>query len=104
MQKIIYIQRYIYLYKANYIIKDKDLSKLFRINVKKIIKKYRELFDNYCFKINDDYLIKKDGIVLITMLDNSYYLIDITNIIIIAIECLEKINSNFLNKISIDNN
>lgn len=105
MQEFLYIQNIIYVYKDNYIIKDIDLSKLFKINVRRIIKKYKNLFDNnYCFKINNIYLLKKEGIVLITMLINSYYLIEITDSILIIIDILKSINkNNILNKVSINN-
>lgn len=106
MQQILYIQKYIYIYKDNYIIKDMDLSNLFKIDIIKIIKKHYKLFDiNYCYKNNNHYLLKKEGIILIAMLINSYYLIEITSIILDTIEMLEKINSKtILYKISMDNN
>ena len=106
MQQILYIQKYIYIYKDNYTIRDIDLSNLFNIDIRKIIKKHYKIFDdNYCYRINNHYLLKKEGIILISMLINSYYLIEITSIILDTIEMLEKINKKIiLNKISIDNN
>ena len=101
MKEIIYIQKYIYKYKNNYVIKDKDLNKLFNLDVVKIIKKYKKLFNiNYCYKLKNNYLLKQDGIVLISIIVNSFYIVEITGYILDTLYALEKINNLALNKIS----
>ena len=103
MKEIIYIQKYIYKYKNDYVIIDKDLSKLLNINVSKLIKKYKKLFNiNYCYKLKDNYLLKQDGIVLISLILNSFYIVEITSYILDTLYTLEKINDNVLNKISME--
>ena len=99
--KIIYIQKYIYKYKEDYVIIDKDLSKLFNINIKEIINKNKKIFNEYyLFNINNNYLIKKEGIILISIIINAFNIIDITSNILDTIITLEKINMPILSKLS----
>lgn len=101
MDQIVYIQKYIYKYNNCYVIKDVDLNKLLNINVIKVIKKYKKFFNiDYYFKINDNYLIKKEGIGLISIIINSYYLIDKICYILDTFEFIEIINYSTLKKIS----
>jgi len=100
MKEILYIQNMITIYKNDYVIIDKDLSNLFLIDIKKIIKKYKRLFNNnYCYKIRDNYLIKKDGVVLLSLLIYSYYIKEIVDLVLYIFDLLKNIDEYGLNKI-----
>ena len=101
MNQIIYIQKYIYKYKNHYVIKDNDLKKLLDINIEKIIKKYKRIFDNeFCYKIKRTYLLKKEGIVLLSVIIDSCCFEEIIGYILDTFYIVEKINDPILNKIS----
>ena len=101
MNQIIYIQKYIYKYKNHYVINDTDLKKLLNINIEKIIKKHKKIFNNeFCYKLKKAYLLKKEGIILISVIIDSYCFDEIIGYILDTFYILEKINNSILNKIS----
>lgn len=98
MQNILYIQKLIYKYKDNYVINHKDLNNLFKLNILKIIKK-NNILKRYYFKYKNNYLLTKEGIVLLSLIINSYYIVTITEEILETFYILENINKNSINKI-----
>ena len=98
MQNILYIQKFIYRYKDNYVINHNDLNKLFKLNTLKVIKN-NSILKRYYFKYKNIYLLTKEGIILLTMIINSYYLIEITEQILETFNILENINKDNINKI-----
>ena len=93
------IQKNIYLYRNQYVILDIDLSKILKLNILKIIRKFPQ--ENiFWFKEKNNYLITEEGIIFLSIVLNSNRCNKKIIMLLDSIELLSKSNDiYYLNRI-----
>ena len=99
----IYVQKIIKFINGKYGITKRDLTKYFSININKIFIKYKKVFSKeFYFKKDNDYIFTIDGIIMLSIIINNYFIDYKTDIIISYVYKIIKIREfNLFNKIGI---